>query len=161
VNTQHFRESVKTQWLNYYIDNRDWIIRLQIWVNCEGQRRPSASFMLATLAILEPNLHQMLPLIVDLTSNPDRIIAALGLNFTPDDHPQVIQHLQKQQHDHTQDSDFSDVEDSINHSIKMLSAGAAEIKFPTAASPPKQVARMDETCMGEDNRRRSLNTDDQ
>lgn len=27
----------------------------------------------------------MLPLIVDLSSNPDRIVVALGLNFNPDD----------------------------------------------------------------------------
>jgi hypothetical protein len=57
---------------------------LGIWVTCEGDRRPSSSFILATLAILEPKLHEILPLIVDLSSNPDRIVLALGLNFNPD-----------------------------------------------------------------------------
>jgi hypothetical protein len=47
---------------------------LGVWVNCDGQRRPSSSFILATLSVLEPELTQMLPLIVDLSSNPDRII---------------------------------------------------------------------------------------
>lgn len=53
-------------------------------MTCEGDRRPSSSFILATLAILEPKLHEILPLIVDLSSNPDRIVLALGLNFNPD-----------------------------------------------------------------------------
>jgi hypothetical protein len=53
-------------------------------VTCDGDRRPSSSFILATLAILEPKLHDILPLIVDLSSNPDRIVLALGLNFNPD-----------------------------------------------------------------------------
>jgi hypothetical protein len=84
VNTEHLRASLKTLWLDYYRSNRAWINRLGIWVTCEGDRRPSSSFILATLAILEPKLHEILPLIVDLSSNPDRIVLALGLNFNPD-----------------------------------------------------------------------------
>jgi len=84
VNTEHLRASLKTLWLDYYRSNRVWINRLGIWVTCEGDRRPSSSFILATLAILEPKLHEILPLIVDLSSNPDRIVLALGLNFNPD-----------------------------------------------------------------------------
>jgi hypothetical protein len=84
VDTEYLRASLKTQWLDYYRSNRTWINRLSIWVTCEGERRPSSSFILATLAILEPNLNTLLPLIVDLSSNPDRIILALGLNFNPD-----------------------------------------------------------------------------
>lgn len=84
MDTEHLRASLKTLWLDYYRSNRVWINRLGIWVTCEGDRRPSSSFILATLAILEPKLHEMLPLIVDLSSNPDRIVLALGLNFNPD-----------------------------------------------------------------------------
>jgi hypothetical protein len=62
-------------------------------VTCDGDRRPSSSFILATLAILEPRLHDILPLIVDLSSNPDRIVLALGLNFNPD---QAIQDRTKE-----------------------------------------------------------------
>lgn len=84
MDTEHLRTSLKTLWLDYYRSNRAWINRLGIWVTCEGDRRPSSSFILATLAILEPKLHEILPLIVDLSSNPDRIVLALGLNFNPD-----------------------------------------------------------------------------
>jgi Family of unknown function (DUF5331) len=85
VDTQHLRASLKTLWLDYYRSNRQWLNRLGVWVTCEGERRPSSSFILATLAILEPKLHDILPLIVDLSSNPDRIVLALGLNFNPED----------------------------------------------------------------------------
>jgi hypothetical protein len=94
VNIQHFRQSVKTRWLNYYVENRSWIANLRIWVDCDGHRRPSSSFILAALSVLEPNLNQLLPLIVDLSNNPDRVVAALGLNFNPEEHPAVIQRLQ-------------------------------------------------------------------
>jgi hypothetical protein len=84
VDTEQLRVSLRTLWLDYYRSNRLWINRLGIWVTCDGDRRPSSSFILATLAILEPKLHDILPLIVDLSSNPDRIVLALGLNFNPD-----------------------------------------------------------------------------
>lgn len=85
MNIPQFRQSLKIKWLNYYRDNRTWLIRLGVWVSCDGQRRPSSSFILATLSVLEPQLTHMLPLIVDLSSNPDRIVMALGLNFNPDE----------------------------------------------------------------------------
>jgi Family of unknown function (DUF5331) len=84
MNIQHLRRSLKASWLNYYRENRAWLVRLGVWVDCDGQRRPSSSFILATLTTLEPQLTQLLPLIVDLSSNPDRIVLALGLNFSPD-----------------------------------------------------------------------------
>jgi len=84
VNSKQLRQSLKVKWLAYYRDNRDWIDKLGIWSTYDGQRRPSSGFILATLAALEPNLNNLLPLVVDLTSNPDRIVAALGLNVSPD-----------------------------------------------------------------------------
>jgi hypothetical protein len=89
VNIQQLRNSLKDQWLTYYRDNREWLTRVGVWVTCEGERRPSSSFILATLSVLEPQLTQLLPLIVDLSSNPDRIVIALGLNFNPDDELKV------------------------------------------------------------------------
>jgi Family of unknown function (DUF5331) len=85
VDTEYLRASLRTLWLDYYRSNHQWLSRLGVWVTSEGQRRPSSSFILATLAILEPKLHDILPLIVDLSSNPDRIVLALGLNFNPDE----------------------------------------------------------------------------
>jgi len=85
VNIQQLRQSLRVQWLSYYREHRDWLIRIGVWVTCEGKRRPSSSFILATLSVLEPKLTQLLPLVVDLSSNPDRIVIALGLNFNPDE----------------------------------------------------------------------------
>ncbi|MBD2460480.1 hypothetical protein H6G89_05425 [Oscillatoria sp. FACHB-1407] len=90
MNIEHLRRSLKASWLNYYRENRSWLVRLGVWVNCDGQRRPSSSFILATLSTLEPQLTQLLPLIVDLSSNPDRIVVALGLNFSPDEELETL-----------------------------------------------------------------------
>jgi hypothetical protein len=90
MNIEHLRRSLKMQWLEYYRENRSWLTRLGVWVNCEGKRRPSSSFILATLSTLEPKLTQILPLVVDLSSNPDRIVIALGLNFNPDEELELL-----------------------------------------------------------------------
>lgn len=84
MNIDHLRRSLRDRWLDYYQDNRSWISRLSIWVNCEGERRPSASFILGALSSVEPRLIDLLPLIVDLSNHPDRIVIALGLNFDPE-----------------------------------------------------------------------------
>ena len=95
MNIEYLRKTLKAQWLNYYRENRSWLTRLGIWVSCDGKRRPSSSFILGTLATLEPQLLQILPLVVDLSSNPDRIILALGLNFNPDEEMEAIAELDR------------------------------------------------------------------
>ncbi len=147
MNTQQLRQSVQEKWLDYYIENRSWITRLQIWVNCDGQRRPSSSFILATLSILEPSLNQLLPLVVDLSSNPDRIVAALGLNFNPDEHPIVVERLQAGSVQDGSAQDITASDELTNPSPKMLPA--APRGFPV--SPPQVsnlVSKIDEVCEG-------------
>lgn len=90
MNIQHLRESLKIKWLNYYFENRPWLVKMQIWGTYDGERRPSSGFMLATLSVLEPQLDEIFPFILDLNNNPDRIVAALGLNFNPDRHLDLI-----------------------------------------------------------------------
>ncbi|HEY9753007.1 MAG TPA: DUF5331 domain-containing protein [Coleofasciculaceae cyanobacterium] len=85
MNVEQFRQTLKLKWLAYYRDNRSWLTKIGIWVDCEGERRPSAGFILATLTVLEPQLTEFLPLIVALSNDPDRIVMALGLNFSPED----------------------------------------------------------------------------
>ncbi|MEX0272642.1 DUF5331 domain-containing protein [Leptolyngbyaceae cyanobacterium UHCC 1019] len=143
MNTQQFRQTIKKKWLDYYVENRVWIARLQVWVNCDGQRRPSSSFILATLASLEPQLNQLLPLIVDLSSNPDRIIAALDLNFNPDEQLKAASKPSPKALE--------------NGSVKQKPANDA-LKFLPAASfyetdlPANQVShlisKIDESCEG-------------
>jgi hypothetical protein len=94
MNIEHLRRALKSEWLTYYRTNRDWIIKLGVWVNCQGQRRPSSSFILGALSSLEPQLTQLLPLVVDLNCNPDRIVIALGLNFNPEDELAALEELE-------------------------------------------------------------------
>lgn len=138
MNTEQLRKSLRAQWLDYYRRNRDWLVKLGVWVNCEGQRRPSSSFILATLSVLEPQLIQLLPLIVDLSSNPDRIVIALGLNFNPDE---VLEALDA-------------TENSIN-GVKMLPGSTEPIQFsdhPNSKlkkeSKSRLPAKVDESCQG-------------
>lgn len=84
MNINHLRHSLKVKWLLYYQKNRPWLVKLQIWGVYDGQRRPASSFILATLSNLEPELIQLFPFIIALSNNPDQIVAALGLNFDPD-----------------------------------------------------------------------------
>jgi len=84
MNTQQLRQSLKVKWLTYYQKNRSWVARMRLWGTYDGQRRPASSFILGVLSTLEPQLTEMFPFILDLSKNPDRVIAALGLNFNPD-----------------------------------------------------------------------------
>lgn len=134
MNIDHFRKSLKAQWLNYYRNNRSWLIRLGVWVNCEGKRRPSSSFILATLSTLEPQLIQLLPLVVDLTSNPDRIVMALGLNFNPDDELEAFAQAEQPP--------------QMNESVKMLPSGISNAVELPAQNPDRRMTSLDEACQG-------------
>jgi hypothetical protein len=95
MNTASLRTVLKAKWLTYYRDNRQWITRLRVWGTYEEKRRPSSSFILGALSAQEPELMQLLPLIVDLNNNPDRIVAALGLDFNPEDELAGFEQLTK------------------------------------------------------------------
>lgn len=106
MNIQQLRESLKIKWVKYYHQNRPWLAKMRIWGNYDGYRRPSSGFILATLSVLEPKLDDFFPFILELNNNPDEIIAALGLNFNPDEHLHLIKHL---------DERISN--DKVNHNI--------------------------------------------
>ena len=125
MNIENLRQSLKDKWLTYYRDNRPWLTRLAVWVNCNGQRRPSSSFILATLSVLEPELTVMLPLVVELNSSPDRIVIALGLNFNPD---RALESLNQ-----------------VDEEVKLLPAGA---KSAIPGSVSRVYAKRDEDCGG-------------
>lgn len=90
MNIQQIRESLKIKWVNYYYENRSWLVKMRVWGTFDGQRRPSSSFILATLSILEPQFDEIFPFILELNNNPDHIVAALGLNFNPDKHLHLV-----------------------------------------------------------------------
>jgi hypothetical protein len=144
VNTEQLRQAVRDKWLNYYEENREWLSRLGVWVNCDGQRRPSSGFILAALSVLEPNLTQLLPLIVDLSSNPDRIVIALGLNFNPEDY--LIQNGDASK---SVARDLKTAAEIVEGQVKMLpSSNSTEIKLPPSKEVARVRSRQDESCQG-------------
>ncbi|MFM7363192.1 MAG: DUF5331 domain-containing protein [Cuspidothrix sp.] len=84
MDIQRLRQSLKIKWLNYYEQNRAWLVKMRIWKDYDGIRRPSSGYILATLSVLEPELKKILPFILDLNNNPDQIITALCLQFNPE-----------------------------------------------------------------------------
>lgn len=90
MNVQQLRHALKIKWLLYYRQNRPWLTKIRIWGTYEGKRRPSSSFILATLTHLEPKLIEMLPFIISLSNNPDQIVVALGLNFNPEEELKLL-----------------------------------------------------------------------
>ncbi len=93
MNIKQLRESLKIKWVKYYHQNRPWLEKMRIWGNYDGYRRPSSGFILATLSVLEPKLDEIFPFILELNNNPDEIIAALGLNFNPEQQLHIIDNL--------------------------------------------------------------------
>jgi Family of unknown function (DUF5331) len=132
VNSKQLRRSLKIKWLTYYRDNREWIDKLGIWVTSNGQRRPSSGFILGALATLEPDLTNLLPLVVDLSSNPDRIISALGLDISPVKELAALEQAHKM------------LPSSAQSEVSLASSEALTIDAP----PPLSPAYDDEACSG-------------
>lgn len=90
MNIQQLRQSLKQKWLSYYEQNSSWLVKMRVWATYDGLRRPSSGFILATLSVLEPQFDEILNFIMELSNNPDKIVAALGLNFNPDEELRLI-----------------------------------------------------------------------
>ncbi|MGF1512141.1 MAG: DUF5331 domain-containing protein [Elainellaceae cyanobacterium] len=138
MNVQQLRQSLRHRWLIYYRDNRDWLVHLAVWVNDNGQRRPSSSFILATLSVLEPRLTQLLPLVVGLSNSPDRIITALGLNFSPDDALEDLDLAQNQ----------PDPQPKMLPAQVSPPVESASMEASGERSPSEMAAQKDENCGG-------------
>nr|WP_242028519.1 DUF5331 domain-containing protein [Pseudanabaena sp. FACHB-2040] len=130
------RQSLKVKWLTYYRDNREWIDRLGLWVTVDGQRRPASGFILGVLSTLEPNLTQLLPLVVDLSSNPDRIVAALGLNISPDKELKALADAQRM------------LPSSSQAEVNMEAPVALPVTLNVEQIPAKPAPDKDEECRG-------------
>ncbi|MEH2284539.1 MAG: DUF5331 domain-containing protein [Nostoc sp.] len=90
MNIQQLRQSLKQKWLIYYKQNISWLVKMRIWATYDGLRRPLSGFILATLSVLEPQFDEILSFMLDLNNDPDQIVAALGLNFNPDEELRLI-----------------------------------------------------------------------
>jgi len=91
MNIQQLRHSLKLKWVSYYDNNRSWLEKMRVWGTYDGQRRPCSSFILATVSVLEPQLEEIFPFILELNNDPDQIVAALGLNFNPEEHLDLVE----------------------------------------------------------------------
>ena len=78
MNIQQLRHSLKLKWVSYYSNNRSWLEKMRVWGTYDGQRRPSSGFILATVSVLEPQLEEIFPFILELNNDPDQIVAALA-----------------------------------------------------------------------------------
>lgn len=138
LRSEQLRESVRTKWLDYYRKNRHWLNRLQVWVSSEGQRRPTSTFILATLSTLDPQFNEMLPLIVDLNADPDRIVASFGLDFDPDDELEALSTAPDDE------LEALSAEKTDTEEVRMLPPAAVNV----AQSPSRIAAKVDESCEG-------------
>ncbi|WP_026731619.1 DUF5331 domain-containing protein [Fischerella sp. PCC 9605] len=131
MNIQQLRESLKLKWVEYYYKNRPWLVKMRIWGTYDGQRRPSSGFILATLSVLEPQLDQILPFLSELNNNPDQIVAALGLNFNPEEKLHLIEE------DNQDNYDADAHHNQINSHLKRI---LSEKQTNGKANPTLQVA---------------------
>lgn len=115
MNIQQLRQSLKMKWLGYYAQNRPWLVKMRIWGTYDGVRRPCSGFMLATLSVLEPQFEQILDFLTELSNNPDKIIAALGLNFSPDEELDLIIQDDFMAADSLSNEPLTELEDRVQH----------------------------------------------
>ncbi len=133
---QELCQSLKLEWLRYYKNNSHWLEKMEIWATFEGERRPLSSFVLATVAVLEPNLIDILPLLADLNSDPDAVIAALGLNFNPEKYLHLVEVEDSQLDDDDEiNSDFEYVGRTKNTSLSGNAEVCSQLANPKLVNP--------------------------
>ncbi|AFY57067.1 hypothetical protein Riv7116_4648 [Rivularia sp. PCC 7116] len=130
MNIQQLRKSLKIKWVKYYHQNRPWLEKMRIWGTYDGYRRPSSGFILATLSVLEPKLDEFFPFILELNNNPDEIIAALGLNFNPEESNLIEDYKSVNQNQVASNS----VQAEFVDKFRADSSKDTEIKQPTASN---------------------------
>lgn len=155
MNIQHLRHSLKVKWLLYYQKNRPWLVRLQIWGTYNGQRRPSSSFILATLSNLEPELTDLFPFLIELSNNPDQIVAALGLNFNPEEElksmtePIFVAETNGNGNSVTKELAVGETNGNGNGlAMQMLSSVASEVSISPSTQSSNLPSWVDESCHG-------------
>ncbi len=154
VDIQQLRQSLKVKWLLYYRRNRPWMTKLRIWGTYDGQRRPSSSFILATLTNLEPQLIQMFPFIVALSNHPDQIVAALGLNFNPEAEIKSlteaanVAEINASPNGFTYSNTVVVQTNSKNGAVQKLPVASSEVRVSPTSKVSNIASWVDETCTG-------------
>ncbi|MFW6296061.1 MAG: DUF5331 domain-containing protein [Halothece sp.] len=84
---ENLKATLKDKWLDYYEANYDWLEKLRLHNTYDledGNTRPSTELILGVITSIEPKLKKFMPFLTILTSDEDKILEALGLNFEPD-----------------------------------------------------------------------------
>jgi hypothetical protein len=144
MNIKQLRESLKIKWVKYYHQNRPWLEKMRVWGDYDGYRRPSSGFILATLSVLEPKLDEIFPFILELNNNPDQIIAALGLNFNPEEQLHIIENLDKPVK-HNKVATNIVQEEAIFDTFRAEKKDDTEIQQPTISSNSTAIAKVAST----------------
>jgi hypothetical protein len=88
-NFEELKASLPRQWLDYYQNNQAWIKCLMDsrgwWRKTpDGGKRPSADIIIAAATALEPKLSVWMYPFCQLSSDGDKLLEVLGLNFDPE-----------------------------------------------------------------------------
>ena len=101
---EQFKAELKNKWLDYYQANRSW---LQHCMNEDSgwydsvdyneeelesfevdedyePRRPECYFILGVMSVLEPSVRSLLAFAASLTTDSEKLVKALGLDFDPE-----------------------------------------------------------------------------
>ncbi|MDZ8086788.1 MAG: DUF5331 domain-containing protein [Nostoc sp. DedQUE12b] len=143
MNIQQLRQSLKQKWLIYYKQNTSWLVKMRIWATYDGLRRPLSGFILATLSVLEPQFDEILAFMLELNNDPDKIVAALGLNFNPDQELRLI----KSEHSMATSQVESELADEKHSDDKHLSSVVSASKIAShslANTLDSNLSRADE-----------------
>ena len=117
MDIKQLRQTLKLKWLSYCQKNRSWLLKIRVWRDYNGVRRPSSGYILATLSALEPCFQDILSIFVELNNDPDQIIRALGLNFNPDEELRLLNLV-----NHTSSDEIisNSTDDNIAYTDKLL-----------------------------------------
>ena len=104
-NPGQLKTELKDKWLDYYQTNRSWLQHYMDdgWcdsvdsVEYDGEElenlgfdtdytpcRPECYFIIGVMSVLEPSVQGVLACIASLTTNSEKVTAALGLDFDPE-----------------------------------------------------------------------------
>ncbi|MBD2577655.1 DUF5331 domain-containing protein [Oscillatoria sp. FACHB-1406] len=85
---EKFKLELRDKWLDYYEINLDWIHKLMDstnrWYKLSEGSRPDSMFVLGAVSALDENARVLLNSFLELSSDYNKLVKALGLDFDPD-----------------------------------------------------------------------------
>jgi hypothetical protein len=84
-NFEELKAELKDKWLDFFEENQSWITKLGCWVECKQtkDKRPDSKVILSAISLLEPKIIDYLIPLVDINTDGEQVVRALGLDFRP------------------------------------------------------------------------------